>query len=86
MRDNFDSQNIILPSTPFNPPIPTPMSNYLDISSKIHNQLRWKKDLSVALSPTPTIQCDGLKNKDDCNKYGCNWFSDFCSSTYPRDF
>ena len=85
-KDNFDSTDLILPSTPFNPPIQTPMSNYIEIANNIYDQLEWKRDLSVALSPTPTIHCPTLKNKDDCNKYGCNWFGTFCSSTYPRDF
>jgi hypothetical protein len=85
-KDNFNSGSMILPSTPYNPPIQTPISNFNEIYNKIQEQLAWKKDLSVALVPTPTIHCDELKNKEDCNKYGCNWFSTFCSSTYPMDF
>ena len=85
-KDSFDSSSIILPSAPYNPTIRTPLTNWKEITADISKQLEWKKNLSVALSPTPTIQCDKLKNLDDCNKYGCNWFGTFCSSTYPRDF
>ena len=79
---------------PYNPTIQTPQSNYNQIMSDINSQQYWKKDLSVALSPTPTIHCPELNNKTDCNKYGCNWFGSsnkknsksFCSSTYPTQF
>lgn len=79
---------------PFNPPIPTPQSNYNKITSNIDLQQTYKKNLSVALSPTPTIHCPELDNLVDCNKYGCNWFgssdkknsNSFCSSTYPIQF
>lgn len=84
--DNFNSDSIILPSEPYNPPIQTPITNYNEINNDIDVKLKWKNDLSIAITPTPTINCPELKNKDDCNKYGCNWFSTFCSSTYPRDF
>lgn len=73
-------------SKPYNPPISTPMHNYLEISNQIDSQQKYKSDLSVALQPTPTIQCQELTDKDNCNKYGCNWFGSFCSSMYPRDF
>ena len=79
---------------PYNPPIPTPQSNYNQIIKNIDLQQIYKKDLSVALSPTPTIHCSELNNIRDCNKYGCNWFgssdkknsNSFCSSTYPTQF
>ncbi len=79
--DNFE-QTV---SYPFNPQIQTPQSNYDSIISKINSQQVYKSDLSVALAPTPTVQCSqsNLTNKSDCNKYGCNWFGNFCSSTYP---
>jgi hypothetical protein len=68
---------------PYNPIIPTPQSNYEDKVSKINSQQKYKSDLYVSLSPTPTIHCPELTNKTDCNNYGCNWFSTFCSSIYP---
>lgn len=76
---------------PYNPPISTPQSNYNKNIKKIDSQQTYKKNLSVALSPTPTIHCPELNNLADCNKYGCNWFgsaniknlNSFCSSTYP---
>lgn len=79
---------------PYNPPIPTPQTNYNQIISNIDKQQTYKKNLSVALSPTPTIHCYELNNLEDCNKYGCNWFgssdkknsNSFCSSTYPIEF
>lgn len=79
---------------PYNPPIPTPQSNYNHIIKNIDSQQKYKKDLSVALSPTPTLHCPELDNIVDCNKYGCNWFgssdkknsNSFCSSTYPTQF
>lgn len=79
---------------PYDPKIQTPQSNYNKIIEKINSQQTYKKDLSVALSPTPTIHCPELKNITDCNKYGCNWFgssansnsNSFCSSTYPTQF
>jgi len=67
----------------YNPSIPTPQSNYNQITSNIDRQQTYKKDLTVALAPTPTIHCSKLDNLEDCNKYGCNWFATFCSSTYP---
>lgn len=79
---------------PYNPPISTPQTNYNQIIKKINSQQTYKKDLSVALAPTPTIHCPELNNLADCNKYGCNWFgssdkknsNSFCSSTYPTQF
>jgi hypothetical protein len=68
---------------PFNPPIQTPQSNYLDITKKLEDQDKYKSDLSVGLSPTPTIQCGKLQSKSDCNDNGCNWFGTFCSAMYP---
>jgi hypothetical protein len=68
---------------PYNPPIQTPQTNYDKIIDQIDSQQAYKLDLSVALGPTPTIKCPELKNKSDCNQYGCNWFGTFCSSTYP---
>lgn len=76
---------------PYEPLIPTPKSNYDEIMSNINSQQIYKKELSVALAPTPTINCPELYNKNDCNKYGCNWYgssniknsNSFCSSTYP---
>ena len=70
---------------PFNPPIQTPQSNYLDIVKKLEDQDKYKYDISVALSPTPTIQCNKLKNKSDCNDNGCNWFGTYCSAIYPTN-
>jgi len=68
---------------PYDPQIQTPQSNYNKIMKQINSQQKYKSDLSVALAPTPTIHCPELKNITDCNKYGCNWFATFCSSTYP---
>jgi hypothetical protein len=68
---------------PYNPQIQTPQSNYNQIISQINSQQKYKSNLSVSLAPTPTINCPELKNISDCNKYGCNWFGTFCSSTYP---
>lgn len=68
---------------PYNPHIQTPQSNYLDIVKKLEDQDKYKYDISVALSPTPTIQCDRLKSKSDCNDNGCNWFGTYCSAIYP---
>jgi len=78
IKDNFNFINY-----PYDPPIKTPQTNYNQIMSKINSQQIYKSDLSVALVPTPTIYCQKLLNKQDCNKYGCNWFGTFCSSTYP---
>lgn len=82
--DNFNnsSKNIY----PYNPNIDTPQSNYQKIINKIKSQQDYKSNLSVALAPTPTINCPNANNKKDCNKYGCNWFGNFCSSTYPIEF
>lgn len=79
---------------PYNLSISTPQTNYNQAKSKINSQQYWKKDLSLALSPIPTIHCTELVNKTDCNKYGCNWFgssdkknsNSFCSSAYPTQF
>lgn len=71
---------------PYNPQVPTPMSNYIQKTNKINQLNQYKKDLSVALGPTPTIHCPRLKDKENCNKYGCNWFGDMCSSTYPTQY
>jgi hypothetical protein len=79
--DNFKSINY-----PYNPQILTPQLNYQKIMSQINSQQQYKKDLSVALSPIPTINCPKLYNKEDCNKYGCNWFGKYCSSTYPIQY
>lgn len=68
---------------PYNPIIKTPQTNYLDISNKLKNQDKYKYEISVALAPTPTVQCDKLKNKSDCNSNGCNWFGTYCSAMYP---
>jgi len=81
----YDNFNVNL-KYPYNPKIDTPESNYKDIVNKINYQNEYKKDLSVALSPIPTIQCDKLFNKESCNNYGCNWFNKFCSSMYPSYF
>ena len=70
----------------YNPPIDTPQSNYNKIMSQINSQQEYKTNLSVALAPTPTIHCPELKTKSDCNKYGCNWFGNICSSTYPTQY
>lgn len=68
---------------PYNPSVPSVMSNYEKISTDIDNQNEYKKNLSVGLSPTPTIKCDELTNKNKCNQYGCNWFDTYCSAIYP---
>lgn len=68
---------------PFDPPIQTPQSNYQDIMKKLDTQSQYKYDISVGLSPTPTVQCDKLKSKSDCNDNGCNWFGTYCSGMYP---
>lgn len=90
-QENFFNHKCKLKKFPYNPPILTPKTNYDQIISKINSQNTYKKDLSVSLSPTPTIHCIELDNKLDCNKFGCNWFgssnikntNSFCSSTYP---
>lgn len=85
--DNFKQINYNFKNKyPYNPPIETPQTNYDEIIKEIKEQQAYKTDLSVALAPTPTINCPELKNKNDCNKYGCNWFGEFCSSTYPIEF
>jgi hypothetical protein len=71
---------------PYNYPIDNPLANYKKIIKKINLQQQYKKDLSTALSPIPTIQCQELTDKDTCNKYGCNWFGTQCSSMYPIDY
>lgn len=73
--DTFKSSN------PFDPPIQTPQSNYLTISNKLKEQD--KSNLSVSLSPIPTIQCSNLKTLSTCNNNGCNWFDSYCSAIYP---
>ena len=86
-NDNFNQINENSELTyPYAPIIQTPQTNYDAITKKIKKQQAYKKDLSVALGPTPTINCPELKNKTDCNKYGCNWFGNFCSSIYPTEF
>jgi len=79
IKDNFTQ----FKEYPYVPQFPTTQSNYNQIISQINSQQKYKSDLSVAFAPTPTIQCPELKNITDCNKYGCNWFGTFCSSTYP---
>lgn len=68
---------------PFDPQIQTPQTNYNTIIKNIQDHNKYKYNLSVALSPIPTIQCDRLKTKTDCNNYGCNWFGTYCSAMYP---
>jgi hypothetical protein len=80
-KDSFGQLNYS-----FNPQIQTSQTNYDKIISQIDSQQVYKSDLSVALGPIPTINCPELKNKLDCNKYGCNWFGTLCSSTYPTQF
>ncbi len=85
--DSFENSDYpAYPNYPFNPPIQTLQTNYDKIIDLIDSQQAYKSDLSVALGPTPTIQCPELKTKSDCNQYGCNWFGTFCSSTYPTQF
>ena len=79
---------------PYDLPIQTPQTNYDRIIGNINSQQMYKKSLSVALAPTPTIHCPELTDKTECNKYGCNWFGSndiknsdsFCSATYPTQF
>ena len=71
---------------PYNPKFDSPQTNYDDIIKKINSQQQYKKNLSVALNPIPTIQCQLLDDQDNCNKYGCNWFGSYCSSMYPYKF
>ena len=80
-KDTFG--NYLSAIYPFNPPIQTPQSNYLDIAKKLEDQDKYKYDISVALSPIPTVQCQELKSKSDCNNNGCNWFGTYCSAMYP---
>ncbi len=84
-KDNFTNSNNNLESNyPYNPPIPTPQSNYSNIVNQIKKQNECKKDLSVDLNPIPTIQCAHMDNKEKCNYYGCNWFGEgVCSAAYP---
>lgn len=67
----------------YNPLIQTPQTNYLAVTKKLEDQDKYKYDLSVALSPTPTVQCNKLETKTDCNNNGCNWFGTYCSAIYP---
>ena len=86
IKDNFFnilSFNYSKYPNSYNPPIPTLLSNYDEIMNNINKQNEYKSDISLALSPIPTIKCNELKNKDDCNQYGCNWFGSYCSSVYP---
>ena len=91
IKENFYDCPYKFEKYSYDPPINTPQSNYDHIMENIDSQQIYKKDLSVALAPTPTIHCPKLYNKADCNKYGCNWFgstntknyNSFCSSTYP---
>jgi len=83
---NDDSIKSINLGYPYNPKIHTPNTNYLDITNKIKSQQKYKKNMSIALNPIPVIQCNKLKNKNDCNTYGCNWFGNLCSSMYPIDY
>jgi hypothetical protein len=93
-KDNFDKINNNSCKSnqsynrvyPFDPIVPTPNSNYIEKTNKINCLNQYKKDLSVALAPTPTIHCPNLKDKEKCNKYGCNWYGTFCSSTYPTQY
>ncbi len=72
---------------PYNPIISTPQTNYDYISSQIQKQNEYKKDLTVALNPIPTIQCAHMHDKETCNKYGCNWYGNrLCSATYPTQY
>ena len=80
-QDTFNHTNY-----PYNPQIQTPQINYDRVISQIDSQQNYKYNTSVALAPTPTVQCPELKNKFECNQYGCNWFGSFCSSTYPTQF
>lgn len=68
---------------PYNPSIQTPQTNYMDIINKIQKQDQYKKELSLALNPIPTMQCQSLYDKGTCNKFGCNWFGNMCSAMYP---
>ncbi len=79
----FEFQKDKFTNNPYNPSIQTPQSNYLDIAKKLEDKDKYKYEISVALSPIPTIQCDKLKNKSDCNNNGCNWFGTYCSAMYP---
>jgi hypothetical protein len=81
-KDNF----IVEKQQPYKQIIQTPQTNYDQIQTNINKNLQWKKNLETSINPIPTINCPELKNKEDCNKFGCNWFSTFCSSTYPKDF
>jgi hypothetical protein len=76
----YPSQNI---PYPYDLSIQTPQSNYQDIVKKLDDQAQYKYDISVGLSPIPTIQCSKLKSKSDCNNNGCNWFGTYCSAIYP---
>ena len=75
-KDTFESY-------PYNPFVPTPLSNYECVNNRINELNNYKQNISVSLGPTPTINCSTISNKNNCNKYGCNWFGTFCSSTYP---
>ena len=79
----FNKDNFKQIAYSYKPLIQTPQSNYDDIMTEINIQQAYKTDLSVALAPTPTIHCPELLTQSNCNKYGCNWFGTFCSSTYP---
>ena len=68
---------------PYDPPIQTPQSNYLNIANLIKKQNEYKKELSVALNPIPTVQCQKIHDKETCNNSGCNWFGNMCSAMYP---
>lgn len=68
------------PYNPYHPSIPTPQTNYDKNIELIDKQQAYKNDLSLALSPTPTVHCPELQNKTDCNKYGCNWYGSHLSN------
>lgn len=67
----------------YNPPIPTPQSNYAHVIQQITRDQEYKKHMELALNPIPTLHCPTLEDKTRCVGSGCNWYSTFCSSSYP---
>ncbi len=70
----------------YNPEQNNVQYNFNKINDIIKSQQKYKKNLSVAISTIPTIQCNHMFDEKKCNKYGCNWFDGICSSIYPMDY
>ena len=51
--------------------------------NKLYNKYTSPNNITVALSPIPTLNCTNIKNKNKCLENGCNWINNYCSSIYP---